>query len=379
MSTESKCKKCGKKFKYIRIGRSRKYCDIHRKSNYNKQPESDSDSEEVVPKKLKSKLNVSESIKKQIAGRQFFKCANKPNSNLKGLEGYSCHLWLIEGENKGCFDESNWEIDHIEEKSIGGTNDTNNLQALCSSCHSLKTKRFKSNGKNQNSQSNTNKFQTFEKQSDISNKIHEQELIRKKLETEKLQLENKKLHLEIEQLKSNSPKKIINTFSEERKISTFSDNKSEASEKKSEIKIYRTVLLYLKISKHPNNGGQKNSLGEQIYLPIYRGINITDDELKQLTQKYEEFIKTTVPLDKFQKHNVTHIDLSKFTNGFNILKGDIEIVLTKFLNLVVEKDINLNKKMDKGRLFQVDMGNNADKVKLFININMLKYFVKTDS
>lgn len=85
--------------------------------------------------------NVTESIKKSIAGRQYFKCANNPNSQLKGLENYFCPLWKST-DNTGCFDESGYEIDHIIELSISGDNDSTNLQALCKMCHDVKTKRF---------------------------------------------------------------------------------------------------------------------------------------------------------------------------------------------------------------------------------------------
>ena len=84
--------------------------------------------------------SLSESIKKQIAGKQRFKCSNKPGSSLKYLNDYLCPLWRNGGD--GSFDEAGYEIDHIIEKSIGGNNDESNLQALCQSCHKLKTKRF---------------------------------------------------------------------------------------------------------------------------------------------------------------------------------------------------------------------------------------------
>jgi hypothetical protein len=43
--------------------------------------------------------------------------------------------------NDGLIDESGHNIDHIIEVAIGGTNDSSNLQVLCVSCHSVKTKR----------------------------------------------------------------------------------------------------------------------------------------------------------------------------------------------------------------------------------------------
>jgi len=86
---------------------------------------------------------LSESIKKRIAGQQLYKCANKNNLQLKGIENYSCPLW--NSINNGSFDESGYEIDHIEELSISNNNNITNLQALCRSCHLVKTKRFMNN------------------------------------------------------------------------------------------------------------------------------------------------------------------------------------------------------------------------------------------
>src|SRR5579864_7309235 len=85
---------------------------------------------------------VIESTKKSVAGRQFYKCANSPGSNALGTNDYKCPLWDREGSNKGNFDESGYEIDHIVEHSISGNDDIENLQALCKMCHSTKTKRF---------------------------------------------------------------------------------------------------------------------------------------------------------------------------------------------------------------------------------------------
>ena len=88
--------------------------------------------------------NVSEAKKKTVAGRQFFKCANRPGLLISGLENYKCPLWQLVENNKGSFDESGYEIDHIVEHSISGNDKINNLQALCKMCHTVKTKRFNS-------------------------------------------------------------------------------------------------------------------------------------------------------------------------------------------------------------------------------------------
>ena len=86
--------------------------------------------------------NVSDAKKKMVAGKQFFKCANTPNSNIERLESYDCPLWKIVGKNAGSFDESGYDIDHIVEHSLTMDDSIDNLQALCKMCHSVKTKRF---------------------------------------------------------------------------------------------------------------------------------------------------------------------------------------------------------------------------------------------
>ena len=88
---------------------------------------------------LEDKRKVSEAVKKQVAGKQKYKCANDPKSDI--VEDYECPLWH-KIENKGCFDESGYEIDHKVEHCISRDDNIKNLQALCKSCHVVKTKRF---------------------------------------------------------------------------------------------------------------------------------------------------------------------------------------------------------------------------------------------
>jgi 5-methylcytosine-specific restriction protein A len=76
---------------------------------------------------------LTKSQKESVAARQFFKCA-------ASIENYQCPLWQRDN-NKGIFGEEKYHIDHIIELWDGGTDDTDNLQALCLSCHSVKTKR----------------------------------------------------------------------------------------------------------------------------------------------------------------------------------------------------------------------------------------------
>ena len=79
--------------------------------------------------------------KKFVAANQHFKCNNRPNITLAGVGDYECPLWKDE-VHKGSFDITSYEIDHIIEWSVSKDDNLDNLQALCNSCHKVKTKRF---------------------------------------------------------------------------------------------------------------------------------------------------------------------------------------------------------------------------------------------
>lgn len=130
---------------------------------------------------MSSSRSISESVKKRVAGRQYYKCANSSinSKKLRGLENFNCPLWKINGINKGNFNESGYEIDHINEFSITRDNSENNLQALCLMCHSVKTKRFVTN---------SSKIKTYKQKSEktelaINYKSNISNLNTKKLET----------------------------------------------------------------------------------------------------------------------------------------------------------------------------------------------------
>jgi len=70
------------------------------------------------------------------------KCANYPDKKEQnGMKGYLCPLYESE-RLKGLFDESGYQIDHIDEYSISKETSIENSQALCPCCHSFKTKKF---------------------------------------------------------------------------------------------------------------------------------------------------------------------------------------------------------------------------------------------
>lgn len=84
-----------------------------------------------------------EAQKKRIAGKQYFQCANRPNSELERSINYQCPLWQVEERDgsrpKGNFGPEGYEIDHIIPVSEGGRSVEENGQALCHHCHYMKT------------------------------------------------------------------------------------------------------------------------------------------------------------------------------------------------------------------------------------------------
>ena len=86
--------------------------------------------------------NLSEFQKDKIAGRQYYKCTNRPEIILRGLKDFECSLWNIDNENlRGSFDGKGYKIDHIIEISVDGIDSESNLRALCERCHKEKTRR----------------------------------------------------------------------------------------------------------------------------------------------------------------------------------------------------------------------------------------------
>jgi hypothetical protein len=92
--------------------------------------------------------------KEMLIQQQFYKCANLWDTGfigwVTGCEGYKCPLWRIPG-NHGQLDRYDankkgpldylFDVDHKIDLGCGGTNDILNLQILCPSCHSYKTKK----------------------------------------------------------------------------------------------------------------------------------------------------------------------------------------------------------------------------------------------
>lgn len=85
------------------------------------------------------KRKITESQKEMVACEQFYKCKNEPGSKLEEQLKYKCPLWAKSNLGvQGIFDKAGYEIEH----TVCGDDSDSNLQALCTSCHSVKTKYF---------------------------------------------------------------------------------------------------------------------------------------------------------------------------------------------------------------------------------------------
>jgi len=87
-------------------------------------------------------MSKSRYIKKAVRNElvKSTQCSNYPDSNV--IKNYNCPMWLL---YNGHFDDSGYEIDHIDEFSKTHNNDLSNLQLLCVCCHKVKTKLFMDN------------------------------------------------------------------------------------------------------------------------------------------------------------------------------------------------------------------------------------------
>ncbi len=97
------------------------------------------DESKIIQKKDISR-KLSDSLKKKVLEKQFYKCANSPFIPAVGLIGYKCLLYRC---GDGSFDEAGYHFDHIEEFCITKNNSITNIQALCPNCHAVKTKNFR--------------------------------------------------------------------------------------------------------------------------------------------------------------------------------------------------------------------------------------------
>ena len=98
---------------------------------------------EIITETANSRY-ISQKTKREVLLKQNNKCANNPLNPAVNLRDYECLLWKYQYGN---FDMAGYQYDHIDEYSKYGNNNIENIQALCPSCHCVKTKKFLNNRK----------------------------------------------------------------------------------------------------------------------------------------------------------------------------------------------------------------------------------------
>src|SRR4051812_17346312 len=81
----------------------------------------------------------------KMADKQFFKCANKPGSNIEGLTEYKCPLWDKNDNTRGSFDKHEYKVDY-KYRSLPENFETiedfiDDSYVLCESCYIKAKKR----------------------------------------------------------------------------------------------------------------------------------------------------------------------------------------------------------------------------------------------
>ena len=107
------CRFCGKEY-YNRRNMTRHYSVCKSKEEYKRKLMEEAPREE--PNRKKTKTRFSESLKRQIAARQGWRCS-------------ACDKLL----------ESTFQVDHTTPLSAGGADDPRNATAMCVGCHAIKT------------------------------------------------------------------------------------------------------------------------------------------------------------------------------------------------------------------------------------------------
>jgi 5-methylcytosine-specific restriction endonuclease McrA len=270
--------------------------------------------------------NVSESTKKSIVRQQRNRCANEPGlgKNMRGLEGYQCPLWMI---NKGLFDESGYEIDHIIEyspdKEDKKSDRKNNLQALCISCHSVKTRRFNSRQNGSDSEDDSKSEQSKARKDDSDSEDVSGSEDDSKLEQSKARKNNTKA---IKAIKARTAEaKAIKAEAEAKQTEAIEKTKQvEAVEKTKQMEIQ----LKLQVPQLNNN---------PVEIFINTCFDIVDDPKKRIRssvvyQLFRSFNKDDQIGDKKMKVALERISNNKTYITYVASKG-----LGFYKNMVLKK------------------------------------------
>ncbi|AYV78903.1 MAG: hypothetical protein Edafosvirus46_5 [Edafosvirus sp.] len=200
-----------------------------------------------------SQSKVSEAIKKAVVALQGYKCNNEPGKNLYRLIDVKCPRWETHGGN---FSQGGYQVDHNIERSIGGSDDIENLQALCLDCHAVKTNNFMRLPKDEKKKlKEKNKDNALEKE--IKSKALDEKKLKEKLEKEK------KVEKEIkEKLEKKIEKELKEKFEKEKEgeLKELKEKFEKEKEKEIEKKVDEKVKKELKKKVEKEREDEKNRL-----------------------------------------------------------------------------------------------------------------------
>jgi len=88
----------------------------------------------IVLLNKKWSLSPTKCVKKKLIANAMSRLTNAVKKNVAANQQWKCQICSL-------LLEATYEIDHVIPKCKGGTNDENNLQALCPNCHRKKTRK----------------------------------------------------------------------------------------------------------------------------------------------------------------------------------------------------------------------------------------------
>ena len=310
---------------------------------------------------------LTEAKKKSIASQQDFQCANKPGANLPGIEDYKCLLWARNDPTKlGNFDGAGYEIDHIKEFCDSKDDSDSNLQALCCSCHSVKTRNYMMNKKYKSRKNKSHdKYDSDDNDdSDDNNDSDDND------DSDDIKnVNNKDIIDGLKNKKSATSKKIISKKTTSEKIITetiYSESIEKSSEVSNEESTSESIDIY--------DESLEDFASNQVFMKI-----LTEYSTLKIPKK---FIRDFSIIGNKYYNNKPCIDIGILILWLDVRKDHIKEALLKFFSKKQDYIIHKRKKKGPGLPYVEDItiSSNCCK-KLCMKFrgkkveNMLEYFM----
>jgi predicted RNA-binding Zn-ribbon protein involved in translation (DUF1610 family) len=235
-------------------------------------------------------------------------------------------LWKLPGENRGDFDESTYDIDHIMEHSITADDSVDNLQALCKMCHGVATRRFMMEGREERKNKN-------------------EKICGKEDKTNKLFLEDNKLN------------KLLEEMEMIKQGHTILKNENNLINSKNTTVINNTNITI--------NTNQPQMYQCPNCSKTYSSENILQDHIKNDCKKEYECNKCGKKFNRkynLEVHHKKKFKCSLLKSDSEIssdIDNDIEVNNKLFTNINVEPFINTNTETPKNINADININNEA--------------------